>query len=85
MSISDKERKAARAKYGWDSVEKDLALTTKLTVVEASTFGRPFMEHIGIQPYDLVEWVHRYYRSDGSPDALRRLIQSAYEAGKADQ
>lgn len=84
MSTSDKERAAARAKYGWESVEKDLALSTSLTVTEASLFGRVRMEHVGVHPYDLVEWVHRYYRNPGT-DGLRALITSAYEAGKADR
>lgn len=83
MSVSDKERERARAKYDWSNVEKDLALSTQLNVTQATIFGRPWMEHVGIHPYDLVEWVHAFYRSgeQETPSAVAPLIRQAFTAG----
>lgn len=81
MSLPELERAKARAAYGWESVEKDIALSTRLTVIEAGQFGRAYMEHTGIHPFDLVEWVCAFCRREGNPDALPTVIRSAFMGG----
>lgn len=81
MSQSAEERAEARAAYGWESVVKDIALTTTLTVGEASIFSEPYMKSSGVHPYDLVEWVFEFYRSKTRHEALASVLRHALAAG----
>ena len=81
MSLSADERTKARDAYGWDKVEKDIALSTSLRIAEAVIFGGAYMKHLGVHPFDLVEWVHGFYRDNGTAGALGNVIGQAFRAG----
>lgn len=82
MGMSEQERQAARAAYGWETVEKDIALSTPLTVQQAGRFGRAYFQHTGIHPYDLVEMVYRWYRGGSTEERLAVTIAAAFAAGR---
>lgn len=81
--MTKKEKDLARSEYKWESVQRDLALTTRLTMTETDVFGRAYMGHTGIHPYDLVEWTYHFFKGpQGEAYRVAELIRTAFEAGR---
>lgn len=77
LQLTATKEAEARAAYTWEDVERDLALLTSLTVLEASGVTY-YLRETDLNPYDTFPWLRDLIDAvDGVPDPglLGRVLQ----------